>query len=306
MKTTKIVMGMAAAAVMAFSLTGCMMADDWIGNNVIKYNSKQDANTGAIATAKVNFKNDSNEIIRSMLPFKNKKKGITSKIVMDVDSTGKYGPGNMGLVFNLKQNTDKTYNFCLIGFRCVNGKNNANAYVTYYTNVPEEAFSVSDFGYGKTGYPNITHTDINGANWSNVKGSDCSENNAFFDLPSIKKTSDKKLSVIVEIEAQKTGDNAYVIYLYDGNDETRTFNMISNLKEEDKASTHAEALYKINVPRASIGNPTGLIENEIGFYAMVQKGETLSGEWQVADIKNAPNVSKSAEGYANPLNITIE
>ena len=75
MKTTKIVMGMAAAAVMA--LTSCVFPGKGLGNVPITTDEKTNTTTKAEVTGTVDFTNtDSSEFASGMQTLQNKKKGI--------------------------------------------------------------------------------------------------------------------------------------------------------------------------------------------------------------------------------------
>ena len=118
MKTTKIVMGMAAAAVMAVSLTGCIMPGKSLGFTEIKVDGKNNSAIGQIAKGTIDFtNNDANKYCRGIQLFSNKKKGITTKIELQNLTANTSNPGVMGIAFDFTQNKDKTYNFCLFGMR---------------------------------------------------------------------------------------------------------------------------------------------------------------------------------------------
>lgn len=312
MKTTKI-LGIAVAAVAALSFASCKNASTTLGDVTIVYNPKTNATTGAEATANVNFTNaNESEYARGMLRFDNKKKGITTKIVMQGLDTNESNPGLMGIVFNMKK-VDGKFNFCVLGFK--NNSGHPEAYVSYYTGVSEADFSKQDFGVAKG-----TRKDIK--NW--------------FVLNDITRDADGNLSLVVEIEALKsskddtTGDGeefsvnetyAYNIYFYKDEFPLSAYKNISNKPEQGdndeqkieiskdnyitKENFHKKAKSKIQVKRGDIGiAKLSEVEAKMGFYANVYGGQTLKGEWQVADIKHNPNVAKTAaDTQDNPLNI---
>lgn len=307
MKTTKI-LGIAVAAVAALSFAGCKNANvkNAIGEVTFAYDPKTNATTGAEATANINFTNaNESEYARGMLTFDNKKKGITAKIVMQGLDTNASNPGLMGIVFNMKK-VDGKYNFCVLGFK--NNSGHPEAYVSYYTGVSEADFSKQDFGVAKGARKDI-------ADW--------------FVLNEVTRDDEGNLSCIVEIEALKAsgdttkgedeqfaedGTNAYNIRFYKGIEELSYFKGISNKANADyvddknsltKAQLHNKAVKKVQVPRETIGiKKLSEVEAKMGFYANVYGGQTLKGEWQVADIKHNPNVAKTAaDTQDNPLNI---
>lgn len=304
MKTTKIVMGMAAAAVMALSLTGCMGLGNSLGNvNIAVGDGDKAINAECVAT--VNFKNDSNEKARGMQFFANKKKGITTNITMKNLTSTSSNPGVMGIAFDFTQNKDKTYNFCLFGVR--NNDGHAQAYITYFRNVAEADFTADNFG--KTQGPD--QTDITG--WKEGNSS-ANENNGFVQLNNIK-VENGELSFVVEIEALKktasddneTGEsypadsnNAYNVRIYEtpvinGKIDLSKFNNLSNKKGDEKSSVTNAAIYSVVIPRSSVDATNDkIIEEQMGFYANVYEGQTLNGVWNVADMKHDPNVAKTA------------
>lgn len=303
MKTTKIVMGMAAAAVMALSLTGCMGLGNALGNVNIGVGGKN-TSISAECVATVNFENTSNEKARGMQSFANKKKGITTNITMKNLTSNSSNPGVMGLVFDKTKNSDGTYNFCLFGVR--NNGGHAQAYITYFRNVAEADFTADNFG--KT--PGPDQTDIEG--WK--KGvSSANDVNGFVQLNEIKVENDE-LSFVVEIEALKKtaskdaeneeefaadANNAYNVRIYktpvtDGKVDLSKFKGLSNKTGDAKSAVTGEAIYSVVIPRASVDAANDkTIEAEMGFYANVYEGQTLSGVWNVADMKHDPNVAKT-------------
>lgn len=312
MKTTKI-LGIAVAAVAALSFVGCKNASTTLGDVTFEYSSVANSTTNAEATAKVNFTNaNESEYARGMLTFDNKKKGITARIVMQGLDTNASNPGLMGIVFNMKK-VDGKFNFCVLGFK--NNSGHPEAYVSYYTGVSEADFSKQDFGVAKG-----TRGDI--ADW--------------FVLNEVTRDDEGTLSLVVEIEALKsskdetTGDEeifsvndtyAYNIYFYKDEFPLSAYTNISNKPENGtsdkdkikisdsesitKKDFHKKAIKTIQVKRGYIGiEKLSEVEAKMGFYANVYGGQTLKGEWQVADMKHNPNVAKTAaDTQDNPLNI---
>lgn len=314
MKTTKI-LGIAVAAVAALSFASCKNANvkNAIGDVKFTYSPETNKTTGAEATANVNFTNpNESEYARGMLTFNNKKKGITAKIVMQGLDTNASNPGLMGIVFNMKKVDDK-YNFCVLGFK--NNGGHPRAYVSYFTGVSEADFSKQNFGVPVSPDQNIE-------DW--------------FDLTGVTRGADGTLSLVVEIEALKASDdktagdeeefsvdtsNAYNIYFYKDEFPLSAYKNISNKPEKGenneqkieiskdtyltKEDFHKKAKKTIQVKRGAIGiEKLSEVEAKMGFYANVYGGQTLKGEWQVADMKHNPNVAKTAaDTQDNPLNI---
>lgn len=278
MKTTKIVMGMAAAAVMA--LTSCVFPGKGLGNVPITTDEKTNNTTKAEVTGTVDFTNtDSSEFARGMQTFQNNKKGITAKVVME-NVTASSNPGCMGLVFDMQKNGDGLLDFCNVGFKNNNGK--PCVYVSYFEGVSEADFSKQNFGV-----PVSQRTDI--LDWTSIGGINISE---------------KELAIVIEVEAIKAGaepkdtDKAYTIRIYkdeDGDGTVTTFKGLSNKSDDEKKEIHNKSKKSIDITRGQVkASKERTIQNKMGFYANVYGGQTLTGKWLVADIDHQPNVAKTA------------
>lgn len=274
MKKTNLLIGIAVAA-MSLSLSGCMLANGFTGNNIIDYTSKKNNTTKAEATASINKTNDTSEFIRGMRTFDRNKKGITAKIVMENADTK---PGVMGIVFDMKKNSDKSLNFVLLGVGYYN--NQPRTYIAVYKNVKEENFDKEDFGTGLTG-STTTRSDVLD----------------FYYLPT-SLVSGTTLNVVVEIQALTEAEdstNAYAVRYYEANDADLTTYVGLSDKAKGEASTVRNTNKKeVLIPRASVPNSTGTVQEQMGFYANVYSNRTLKGEWQVADIDHQANVAKTA------------
>ena len=308
MKTTKILKGVAIAA-MTLSLTGCIMPGKSLGFTEIKVDGKNNSAIGQIAKGTIDFtNNDSSKYCRGIQLFSNKKKGITTKIELQNLTANTSNPGVMGIAFDFTQNKDKTYNFCLFGM--INNGGHIQAYVTYYKNVAEEDFTKGNFG--KPIVSGVADTDeqkdITG--WIAKNSASINESNGFVQLNDFT-ISNKSESLVVEIEALNSkeassvneeeiavdADNAYKVRIYevpeDGN--LTKFNDLSNKKGAAKTTITSTAKAELAIPRAKVDATTDkAIQAQMGFYANVYGGKTLTGEWIIADMKHDPNVAKTA------------
>ena len=308
MKTTKILKGVAIAA-MTLSLTGCIMPGKSLGFTEIKVDGKNNSAIGQIAKGTIDFtNNDANKYCRGIQLFSNKKKGITTKIELQNLTADTSNPGVMGIAFDFTQNKDKTYNFCLFGMR--NNCGHIQAYVTYYKNVAEEDFTKENFG--KPVVSDVANTDeqkdIEG--WVAKNSANIEESKGFVQLKDFT-ISNKSESLVVEIEAlnskeESSGNDekiavdanyAYKVRIYkvpeDGN--LTNFNDLSNKKGDDKTTITSTAKAELKIPRAKVDATTDkAIQAQMGFYANVYGGKTLTGEWIIADMKHDPNVAKTA------------
>lgn len=286
MKTTKIVMGMAAAAVMA--LTSCVFPGKGLGNVPITTDEKTNTTTKAEVTGTVDFTNtDTSEYARGMQTFQNKKKGITAKVVME-NVTASSNPGCMGLVFDM-QKKDGLLDFGTVGFKNENGT--VCYYVAYYEGVSEADFSKQNFGV-----PDSARTDI--VDW----GTSATRNPDSV-ISGITINGDKELACVIEIEAQSpTGtltdeSPAYIIRVYADEDvHVSDFKGLSNKSDTEKEKIHGFAKKSVTITRRQVkaGKTGRTVENKMGFYANVYGGQTLTGEWLVFDIDHQPNVAKTA------------
>ncbi|MGN0732458.1 MAG: hypothetical protein ACI4MA_11220 [Treponema sp.] len=288
----------------------------------IAYTASKNSTTNAEATASINYTNPTDSFARGMRLFNNKKKGITANIVMQ-NMSNSSDPGVMGFTFDMVKNDDGTYNFCLFGIR--NNGGHARAYITYYKNISESNFSADNFGVASN--DTTRQKDITG--WK--KGSNsATENNGFVEFDDIK-VANGQLSCVVEIEALATTaidtgndeylaadqNNAYNVRIYTTpeNGNLSEFNGLSNKKDSAKTAITNKAVYSVVIPRTSIDDSsTKTIEAKMGFYANVYAGQTLKGEWQVADMKHNPNgifwcdeenVSRAAVANSNPMGIEL-
>lgn len=303
MKTTKILKGVAIAA-MTLSLTGCIMPGKSLGFTEIKVDGKNNSAIGQIAKGTIDFtNNDANKYCRGIQLFSNKKKGITTKIELQNLTADTSNPGVMGIAFDFTQNKDKTYNFCLFGMR--NNCGHIQAYVTYYKNVAEEDFTKDNFGK-----PVVSdeQNDIEG--WVAKNSASIDEDRGFVQLNNFT-ISNKSESLVVEIEALNSkeassgndekiavdANNAYKVRIYevpeDGN--LTKFNDLSNKEGDAKTTITNTAKAELSIPRDKVDATTDkAIQAQMGFYANVYGGKTLTGEWIIADMKHDPNVAKTA------------
>ena len=308
MKTTKILKGVAIAA-MTLSLTGCIMPGKSLGFTEIKVDGKNNSAIGQIAKGTIDFtNNDANKYCRGIQLFSNKKKGITTKIELQNLTADTSNPGVMGIAFDFTQNKDKTYNFCLFGMR--NNCGHIQAYVTYYKNVAEEDFTKENFG--KPVVSDVANTDEQKdiVGWVANNSASINQSKGFVQLNDFT-ISNKSESLVVEIEALNSkeessgndekiavdADNAYKVRIYEvpeaGN--LTKFNDLSNKKDDAKTTITSTAKAELAIPRAKVDATTDkAIQAQMGFYANVYGGKTLTGEWIIADMKHDPNVAKTA------------
>lgn len=299
----KILMGGAVALALAVAFAGCKNANDTVGEaEMISYTSSTNSTTKAEATASINYNNPTGEYKRGMRLFNNKKKGITTKFVLDVSNSN--NPGLLGIVFDLTDNKDGTMNFCVVGVKSNPSKGKAETYVTYFKNVSESNFDKQNFG-------------VSGSNLVYLEPADNS--NTELDIS----PKDGKLNIGVKIEALKATD-IVTDDGYDSKDTSNAYKISWFTADETDVTAHLKkgqgdngtnAIHTYSIPRDKIDASTDKpIEAKMGFYANVYANQTLKGEWQVADMKHNPNgifwcdeenVSRTAVTNSNPMGIEL-
>lgn len=269
---------------------------------MINYTSSTNSTTKAEATASINYTNSTGDYKRGMRLFNNKKKGITTKFVLDVSNSN--NPGLLGIVFDLTDNKDGTMNFCVVGVKSNPSNGKAETYVTYFKNVSESNFDKQNFG-------------VSGSNLVPLEPTD--DSNKELNIS----PKDGKLNIGVKIEALKKeatseGDG------YDGQDQNNAYKISWFTADETDVTAHLKngqgdngvaAIHTYHISREKIGATTDKpIEAKMGFYANVYANQTLKGEWQVADMKHNPNgifwcdeenVSRTAVTNSNPMGIEL-
>lgn len=295
-KITRILMGAVVAATLCF--TGCMAADDFLDDEIIKYDTKNQED-GAEAVGSVDYTNETASMKRTLRIMNLKKKDIALNVIMENKNADS---GLMGIIFNKTDNKDGTINFILLGYKAEGGVPIAT--LTAYKNISKKDFEAHNFNAGDeplentqgslyhsaTGPASIDFFPDNG--WKNLGSPFVDGNNL-------------KVGFVV---TAKEGDTPYEIRMYAG-------------KSVDELNDIADA---IATPSADddevIGNPevisitntmlnrseTSKIEAGIGFYANVYANKTLKGEWRVADISHNPEgIIWEDEEAPNTLNIQL-
>lgn len=282
-KITKVLM--AAVAVSTLCFAGCKMADDVIGGDFIDYTTKFNKETGAEVTASIDYTNETDDTERGIRLLNDKKKDIAVNIIMD-DVASK--SGFMSVIFNKTENEDDTLNFIALGFNSKTTGNKAKMACTYYKNV--------------------STADLTAKNFNRPK-SDCIELMPNRDDDGFATTSitpvNGKLTVGFVITA-KEGTTPYEVRVY----KNKTTNELNEIADAiAKGSTYETPELKFDITNSDLGrigdDSTKIIEAKIGFYANVYKGQTLKGEWQVADISHNPDGIIWEDEIPNTLNIQL-
>lgn len=299
----KILMGGAVALALAVAFAGCKNANDTVGEaEMISYTSSTNSTTKAEATASIDYPNMTGDYVRGMRLFNNQKKGISANVVMTGLDSNNANPGLMGIVFDMEQDkTTKAYDFIMVGYKNKSGK--ACATVTYYRNVSESNFSANNFGATmknnqsdfKTAAENGESVSLDFLDWTDLE---CT-------------IADKKLSLGIVITPFSGTTDAYKINFYTGKTCAELKTLANDTQDaRDNADLYVLTITNENISKTNKKTPEG----KMGFYANVYTGQTLKGEWQVADITHNPNgifwcdeenPSRAAVTNLNPMGIEL-
>lgn len=285
-KFTKVLM--AAVAVSTLCFAGCKNANDLIGEEFIDYSTKANKETGAEATASIDYTNETDDIERGIRLLDDKVKDIAVNVVME---DAENAPGFMSVIFNKTENEDGTLNFIALGFNSKDTTGNkAKIACTYYKNVDKADFKKVDFGR---------------------TGADCKEilANTWF-YSNITPDAEGKLNVGFVITANK-GSDPYTVRIY-ANKTAKELNAIadaigSEKPDDDDVIGTPEKEFDITAAELGLERnaDSAKIDAGIGFYANVYEGETLKGEWQVGDISFNPDGIIWEDEIPNTLNIQL-
>ena len=284
-KITKVLM--AAVAVSTLCFAGCKNANDLLGEEFIDYTTKTNKETGAEATASIDYTNESDTIERGIRLLDDKVKDISVNVVMENSDAD---PGFMSVIFNKTENDDGTLNFIALGYNAKNSGGKAKIACTYYKNVDTADFKEANFGRS---------------------GADCKEIFAgdWF-CSNITPDDEGKLNVGFVITANK-GSDPYTVRIY-ANKTAKELNAIADAigspkTDDDDVIGTPEKEFNITATELGLERDadSAKIDEGIGFYANVYEGKTLKGEWQVGDISFNPDGIIWEDEIPNTLNIQL-
>ena len=273
----KIVLGLvAAAAVLSFVSCGTREEEGTVAE-MIKVNAGS-------SKATIDAKNDG-DFARGFKTLQNKHLDAImhiSNTIHEIDNptNSLKTNGVMGYIFNLKKDSETNkYSFSIAGIRYNQKSNKVEAYVETFKDVEGDKLE-SDL-------PKGTH-----ASGEKTWGT----NDFGFELDTLKENNGK-IDVWIDVVANDgTSTNrdgaagTYTVTFY-GADPHRTKKGSSGLEYD----ADAVALATFTIPVADVSNPfvkegqtEGALTNmqsDIGFYANIQAGQTLTGEWKFDAIK---------------------
>lgn len=295
-KITKVLM--AAVAVSTLCFAGCKNANDLLGEEFIDYTTKTNKETGAEATASIDYTNESDTIERGIRLLDDKVKDISVNVVMENSDAD---PGFMSVIFNKTENDDGTLNFIALGYNAKNSGGKAKIACTYYKNVDTADFKEANFGK--------TDTDKSSLD-DDIQELMPNANKDGFVVTDIAPDADGKLNVGFVITANK-GSVPYTVRIY-ANKTAKELNKIadaigSEKTDDDDVIGIPEKEFNITATELGLERDadSAKIDEGIGFYANVYEGKTLKGEWQVGDISFNPDGIIWEDEIPNTLNIQL-
>lgn len=295
-KITRILMGAVVAATLCF--TGCMAADDFLDDEIIKYDTKNQED-GAEAVGSVDYTNETDSMKRTLRIMNLKKKDIALNVIMENKNADS---GLMGIIFNKTDNKDGTINFILLGYKAEGGVPIAT--LTAYKNISKEDFEAKNFNAGDEPLANTQGLAYHSA--TGPASIDFFSGNGWNDLGnSFVDGNNLKVGFVV---TAKEGDTPYEIRMYAGKSVEELDDIadaIASTKEDDNEVIGNPEVISITNEMLN-RSETSKIEAGIGFYANVYGNKTLKGEWRVADISNNPEgIIWEDEEAPNTLNIQL-
>jgi len=192
--------------------------------------------------------------------------------------------GVMGYIFNLVKNEDETYAFTIAGVRYNQKTGTIDAYVETFEDVEADKLE-SDLPTG---------TPASGETYADAFGFRLADRTTVDALLAQQKAAGKEnqLDLWIDVVANdgksvgRTGTaGTYTVTFY-GADPQRTKKTSNGLEYKNtaapKLATVVVAKDQVHKPFVKEGETEGKLDNmqaDIGFYANVQKGQTLTGEW---------------------------
>lgn len=264
-----------AMAVATFGLVGCNMNEDEF------YMIDFDAPAG---TANINYTNLSdNQYTRGWRTFNSKHQGADCIIRFKKPSSG-LSNGNMGYIFNMKKNDDKSISFDTITVGYKKSDNNT--------------FKEDGLYYYASRYENVGKDYINGnlSNFADINGKVKGEKDSAVKETALDKEQSNEWSKL-DISVDKEGYYNVIIEL-EWKSDSETFEVdISEAQLKDKSweknGKPKKTIDKINV--LDEGNNSDDPQYPLGAYAMAIKGQTVEGDWIFTNFTKEPIVLEEIE-----------
>lgn len=264
-----------AMAVATFGLVGCNMNEDEF------YMIDFDAPAG---TANINYTNLSdNQYTRGWRTFNSKHQDADCTIRFKKPSSNESN-GNMGYIFNMKKNNDKSISFdtVTIGYKKSDNK----------------TFKEDGLYYYASRYENVGKDYINGnlSNFADINGKVKGENGSAVTETALDGSNSDKWT---KLEINVDGEGYYnVIIELDWNNDSSSFKVfISEAQLKDKSwGKKGEPKKTIdNIIVLDEGNNSDDPQYSLGAYAMAIKGQTVEGDWIFTNFTKEPIVLEEIE-----------
>ena len=260
-----------AMAVATFGLVGCNMNEDEF------YMIDLDAPAG---TANINYTNASdNEYTRGWRTFNTKHQDADCIIRFKKPSTA-MSNGNMGYIFNMKKNDDKSISFdtVTIGYKGSDSSVSSKGlcfYASRYENIGKDYINgnLSNFA------------DIDGVVIGNGTGSKATETSlkensqTWHPLTGITEDEDRYYNIYIDL-AWNNNTNKYSLTIN---------NAVKDGKNWKKGSTTVFDITDLDVLDPEAKNATDP-QYPLGAYAMAMKGQTVEGDWIFTNFTKEPIV----------------
>ena len=265
-----------AMAVATFSMVGCNMNEDEF------YMIDFDAPAG---TANINYTNLSdNQYTRGWRTFNSKHQDADCIIRFKRPSSG-LSNGNMGYIFNMKKNDDKSISFDTV--------------TVGYKKGDASTFSKGDgLYYYASRYENVGKDYINGnlTNFADINGKVKEENGS-----AVKETAldGSNFNNWTKLDINVDGEDYYnVIIELEWKSESKSFKVdISEAQLNDKRleKKRGPIISIDNIEVLDAGNNSDDPQYPLGAYAMAIKGQTVEGEWIFSNFTKEPIVLEEIE-----------
>lgn len=271
-------LAIALTAAVSLAVVGCKVDEDEHG--IIQ---------GSVGSGNTEYTNDSEIIHRGFISTRTNHEGGTIKLTFNSTDNA----GNVGYMFNLTENDDKTYNFCVATVKVDGGK--VQTYVSYYKNVYTKDGNLDGDGNFKDINGNVISETATQAGavekqliptsgvWATLKNSaDCKNSDGSYTLyinANMKEASGEQYSdndVVYDVSFFTPKD---VQGLTD--DKIKEYTKAESLVSEAGASV-------VQSFKAKDCEMTGVKSKEqrrVGIYTLVRPGKTLEASWVSYDVK---------------------
>lgn len=264
-----------AMAVATFNMVGCNMNEDEF------YMIDFDAPAG---TANINYTNLSdNQYTRGWRTFNSKHQDADCIIRFKKPSSG-LSNGNMGYIFNMKKNDDKSISFDTI--------------TVGYKKSDNDTFKEDGLYYYASRYENVGKDYINGnlSNFADINGKVNGDKDSVVKETALDKDRSNEWSKL-DISVDKEGYYNVIIEL-EWKSDSETFEVDISEAQLNNKSWEKKGEPKITIDNIKVldeGNNSDDPQYPLGAYAMAIKGQTVEGDWIFTNFTKEPIVLEEIE-----------